>query len=141
MLTTKRARLSALVATAAMSFGGAGVAEAATKQSGLVNVSATDIQVTIGIAANVCQVSANVLSSASGNQIGECDAVSQPSANDGGDGGNTRQEGLVNISISDVQIPVGVAANVCQVSVNVLSLASGNQAGECDAASRPSARS
>src|SRR3954449_584992 len=35
----------------------------------------------------------------------------------------TRQEGLVNVAISDVivQVPIGVAANVCDVPVAVLS--------------------
>ena len=139
MLTKSRARFTALVAVGAMSLAGAGSAQAATNQSGLVNVSATDVQVPIGIAANVCQVSANVLASASGQQFGQCDAVSQPSA-DGGHGGSTNQRGLVNVSLSDIQIPVGVAANVCQVSVNVLAQASGQQAGSCDAVSQPSAQ-
>lgn len=138
MLTTTRARLTAIVATGALSLAGAGVAQAATNQSGLVNVSATDVQVPIGIAANVCQVSANVLASASGNQLGDCDAVSQPTA-DQHHGGSTNQRGLVNVSISDVQIPIGVAANVCQVSVDVLAFASGNQAGDCDAVSQVTA--
>src|SRR5262249_11014474 len=33
-----------------------------------------------------------------------------------------RQQGLVNVNVSDVtiQIPVGIAANVCDVNVNVL---------------------
>ena len=138
MLTTTRTRVAAIVATGAMCLGGAGMAQAQTNQSGLVNVSATQVQVPIGIAANVCQVSANVLASASGNQLGNCDAVSQPTA-DQNHGGSTNQRGLVNISISDVQIPIGVAANVCQVSVNVLALASGNQAGTCDAVSQVTA--
>lgn len=141
MLTTKRARFAAVAATAALSLGVAGPANAATNQQGLINVSASDVQVPIGIAANVCQVSANVLAAGSGTQgFNRCDAVSQPSAGSGGHGGSTNQKGLVNISISDVQIPIGVAANVCDVSVNLLSNLSGTQvANRCYAVSKPTA--
>ena len=134
MLTMTRGRIAAAVATAALSLGCAGAAQAQTQQEGLVNVSATDINVPIGVAANVCNVSANVIASASGNQVGDCDAVSDATATGGGHG-STKQEGLVNVNISDVDIPIGVAANVCNVSVNVITEATGNQAGRCDAVS------
>lgn len=140
MFSSIRSRaLVGVAASSVLAFGvAAGSASAATNQSGLVNVSASDVTVPIGIAANVCQVSANVLSSASGGQFGQCSAVSQPSSG-GGHGGSTNQTGLVNISLSGITVPVGVAANVCQVSVNVLSLASGGQAGRCSAVSQPAA--
>ena len=32
----------------------------------------------------------------------------------------TRQEGLVNVSLTDVNVPIGAAADVCGVSANVL---------------------
>ena len=40
------------------------------------------------------------------------------------------QRGLVNVAVVDntVQIPIGIAANVCGVSVNVLSVSTGGQA-------------
>jgi hypothetical protein len=40
-------------------------------------------------------------------------------------GAQVRQEGLVNVAITDttVQVPVGVAANICGVAVNVLATA------------------
>jgi len=101
-------------------------------------VKTEDVQIPIGVAANVCNVSVNVITSATGNQAGDCDAVSQPEANQGG-GGNTRQEGLVNVNVDDVQVPIGIAANVCNVSANVLAFASGNQVGDCDAATGPRA--
>ena len=52
------------------------------RQSGLVNVNAQDlvIQVPIGIAANVCNVGANVLASAVANGAAPCDAVADPAA-------------------------------------------------------------
>lgn len=118
-------------------------AGAQTRQEGLVNVNADDINVPIGVAANVCNVSANVLSQAIGSPsgVGDCDAVADPTATGGGGNGSTRQEGLVNISITDVDIPIGVAANVCNVSVSVLSSAIGSPsgAGRCDALADPNA--
>ena len=38
-------------------------------------------------------------------------------------GGSPRQQGLVNVNVSDVvvKVPVSVAANICDVAVNVLS--------------------
>jgi hypothetical protein len=137
MLTTTRMRLTAVAAACCMALVGATSADAAT-QRGLVNVNVDDVQVPVAVAANVCNVSINVITQATGNQIGECDAVSEPTANQNG-GGNTNQNGLVNISLTDVQIPIGVAANVCNVSANVIAAASGNQAGDCDAVARPGA--
>src|SRR4051794_41587556 len=63
MLTTTRTRLTALAVTGALSLGVAGSADAATQQDGLVNVNVENVtaQVPIGIAANVCDVNANVL--------------------------------------------------------------------------------
>ena len=137
MLTTTRMRLTAVAAACSMALVGATSAHAVS-QEGLVNVSVTDVQIPIGVAANVCNVSVNVITSATGNQAGDCDAVSQPDANQGG-GGNTRQEGLVNVNVDDVQVPIGIAANVCNVSANVLAFASGNQIGDCDAVTGPRA--
>ena len=138
-----RSKFACAVVTGVVSLGiAAGPASAAhTNQEGLVNVSVTDVNVPIGVAANVCNVSASVLSQAIGSPagVGECDAVAEPTAE--GDGpGHTRQRGLVNISVSDVDIPVGVAANVCNVSISVLSSAIGSPsgAGECDAIAEPS---
>jgi len=147
MLTTTRARITALVATAAMSLAGAGVAQAATEQNGLVNVSLTDttIQVPVAVAANVCDVQANVI--AANNLLGDfgdCESISRANAKDsGGGGGSTKQTGLVNVSLTDttIQVPIGIAANVCDVQANVL--AAGNvllDEGECDAISRVGAQ-
>ena len=129
MLTTTRMRLTAVAAACSMALVGATSAEAAN-QRGLVNVSATDIQIPIGVAANVCNVSVNLITSATGNLLGECDAVSQVEADQNG-GGNTNQQGLVNVNVDDVQVPIGIAANVCNVSANVIAFASGNAAGDC----------
>ena len=126
MLTTTRARLTALVATGAISLGGAGAAQAATQQDGLVNVNVENVtaQVPIGIAANVCDVNANVLAEQLRQGGASCDADATSIATNGpGHGGSTRQSGLVNVNAEDivVQLPVALAANVCDVNVGVLS--------------------
>ena len=121
-------------------------ASAATQQNGLVNVSLTDttIQVPVAVAANVCNVTANVIAANNFTPNGSpCTATSMPSATGGGGGGgNTSQQGLVNVSLTGttVQIPIGIAANVCNVTANVI--ASGNftpNGGVCTSVSRPSA--
>jgi hypothetical protein len=87
-------------------------------------------------------VQANVI--ASNNFLGNstCTSTSRPTATGGGGGGgSTNQQGLVNVALTGntIQVPVGVAANVCGVQANVI--ASGNFAGNalCDSASRPGA--
>jgi hypothetical protein len=107
-------------------------------QSGLVNVNLSDItvQAPLAVAANLCDVSVNVLSLALTAPEAECDATAQSIASgaEGGDGAN--QEGLVNVNVSDVtvQAPVALAANVCDVTVNALVLAQLELGeAECDA--------
>jgi hypothetical protein len=134
MFRATKARLAVATAAAAIAALPAATAEAQTRQEGLVNVSLTDVNVPIGIAANVCDVSANVLAANNfSGPFGDCTAIAPATATGGGNG-NTRQQGLVNVSVSDVNVPVGVAANVCNVAANVL--ASGNFSGpfgDCDA--------
>jgi hypothetical protein len=126
---------------AAVALGAPGVAMAAT-QNGLVNVNVENIAaavpisvaVPIGVAANVCDVSVLSLQDQTGDMTCTATnnstalsraialAVTEPS---GGGGGNTRQSGLVNVNLESialavpvsVAVPVGVAANVCGVSV------------------------
>jgi multisubunit Na+/H+ antiporter MnhB subunit len=126
--TTIARRVLATGAGAAMLSVGAFVApaDAATRQDGLVNVALTDttIQVPVAVAANICGVAVNVLAAGSLQGPVDCDAagVSQATRADHGGGDNTRQSGLINVSATDtvVQIPVGIAANVCGVAANVL---------------------
>jgi len=100
--------------------------DAATRQNGLVNVALTDttVQVPVAVAANVCGVAVGVLSAALVQGPVNCDATSDSSGTviDNGGNDNTRQDGLVNVSATDtvVQIPIGIAANVCGVAANVL---------------------
>lgn len=134
-----RRTVLAAVASSALALGVCAVpASAATNQSGLVNISASDINVPIGVAANVCQVQANVLAQNNFNDSGVCTAISQPTTTGGGNG-STNQRGLVNISLSDINVPVGVAANVCQVQANVLAAGNFNDPGVCTAIATPTA--
>jgi hypothetical protein len=130
----------ALVATAAY----AAPASAQPQQEGLVNLAVTDVnvQVPIGVAANICDVNANVLAIQErlGGATCEADATSFAS-NGPGDGGNTpgqggaQQDGLINVFISDinVQVPIAIAANVCDVNVNLLAEQLRAGGANCDA--------
>jgi hypothetical protein len=92
-------------------------------QSGLVNVAIVDntVQIPIGVAANVCGVAANVLSQNIANGDTTCKAVAGATATraggHGGGGGN--QQGLINLFVADntVQVPIGIAANICGVAL------------------------
>jgi len=113
--------------SAFLGFGANGDAQAAPRQEGLVNVALVDttVQVPIAIAANICDVDVNVLADQIDAGDLTCDteagsaAVTAP---DSGDGGRANQEGLVNLYSDDltIQLPIAVAANVCDISVNVL---------------------
>lgn len=100
-----------------------------TRQDGLVNVFADDttVQIPIAIAANVCGVAVNVLATAA--NLGDIDCTAEGVAlaedSDNGGGGPVRQNGLINVTLTDttVQVPVAVAANICGVAVNVLAQA------------------
>ena len=138
-------RVGAALAAGATCLGIAAAPAPAAQQSGLVNVdlSGNTIQVPIGVAANVCDVTVAALSTNTFGGDSVCTAVSRPSARSGGGGGDGGgvQRGLVNVSVTDntVQVPIGVAANVCDVTVAVLS--TGTFAGNdvCTAVSRPTA--
>ena len=139
MRNPTRTRIAAVFATGALSLAGAGTASAATQQDGLVNVNVSDVtvQVPIAIAANVCDTTINALSEQLALGDTDCDAVSQSdaSAPGGGGGGDTKQQGLVNVNLDDiiVQVPVSVAANICDTSVNLLARQIEDNAVNCDA--------
>jgi hypothetical protein len=101
-------------------------AMAQTNQSGLVNVNVADnvVQVPVAIAANICGVTVAVLATDLTDGTATCDALAGSGATvtPREPGGPTRQDGLINVNLSDntVQIPVAAAANVCDVDVVVL---------------------
>jgi hypothetical protein len=138
-----------LVAVAAASMLALGVtaapASAQTTQEGLVNVSLTDtnVQVPVAVAAAVCGVQANVIATNNFGGNALCDATSRSTANNGGGGGgNTKQSGLVNVSLTDtnVQIPIGIAADVCGVQANVIAAGDFGGNAVCNSIARPSAQ-
>jgi hypothetical protein len=137
MLSVIRRTSVAVATTGALALGVAAVpASAATGQSGLVNVAITGntVQVPVGIAANICNVQANVIASNNfgGNSL--CTSASRATATGGGgSGGNTGQNGLVNVAITGntVQVPIAVAANICNVQANVIATGNFGGNGSC----------
>jgi len=111
---------------------------AAANQQGLVNVAVVNntVQIPIGIAANVCGVTVDALASGILTGPTACDAVAgatataAPKQNSSGN-----QRGLVNLFVADntIQVPVGIAANICGVTANVLASLTGTGGASCDA--------
>jgi hypothetical protein len=123
-----RIRMAALAAltVCAVSLGAAGTASAQTTQDGLVNVNLQDLTVLlpVAVAANLCDVNAGVLAQQERQGGATCTATAESiaTAGNGGAGGNTDQDGLVNVNISgvDVLVPVALAANICDLNIGVL---------------------
>jgi ribosomal protein S7 len=114
----------------------------AQTQEGLVNINVGEntVQVPIGIAAQVCpDVAANVLAQAVNTQTAVCTIDQQTAAEHNirgqqGGGAGAQQEGLVNVNVegNTVQVPIGVAAQVCpDVAANVLAQAVNTQTAVC----------
>jgi hypothetical protein len=114
--------LAALIASIALAVPASGQ----TSQRGLVNVNLEDIDIAIpvAVAANVCDVSVNALADqiGTGNTACTTDAESGAVFGPGGSNGGAQQRGLVNVNVADVVVlvPVSVAANICDLDVNVL---------------------
>ena len=147
-MNAKKLAFGGITAAAALSLGTlAGPVSAQPTQEGLVNVNVTDVavQVPVSVAANVCDVTVAALVSElnEGPTTCESDAVSggEVSFVDG-NGGPARQSGLVNLNIDDlaVQVPVSVAANVCDVTVGVLVDQLNEGPAECEADALSNAR-
>lgn len=128
----------AAFATAAMALVGSSAATAAN-QNGLVNVDVSNntVQVPIAVAANVCDVAINILASATLTSPADCTAVSGATAYSAGNnhGGSTNQQGLVNLAITNntIQVPIGIAANICDVAANVLASGTATGPAHCSA--------
>jgi hypothetical protein len=127
LLSSTRSRLAAVLATAVLSVGLATPAAAQPTQSGLVNVvvSNNTVQVPIAVAANVCGLQVGILAQQLRQGPVDCQATANAVAtrsNGGGGGGGGAQQGLVNLAITDntIQVPVGIAANICGVQAAVL---------------------
>jgi hypothetical protein len=126
MLRSSMSRLIAASAIAALAVGIFAVpAGAQNTQSGLVNVAIEDVivQVPISVAANVCDVNVAVLADVNDDAAAcEATAASTATAGPNSNGPPTQQEGLINVLLDDVlvQVPIAVAANICDVNVAVL---------------------
>ncbi len=141
-----RTTVAALLTAISLLFGTTGhaLAQNNNEQNGLVNVNIQDLDLQIpvavalpiGLAANVCGVSAASLARGDNNCTAENNSTALSRAvaermvgTDGGNGngGNNqnRQSGLINVNVQDldlqvpvaVALPIGVAANVCGVSI------------------------
>ena len=124
MLEKSRLLAAAIGAIAVFAIGAAPAS--AQGQQGLVNVAVEDVtvQVPASVAANVCDVNVGVLAEMVDQGSG-CVATADSAASRGQSSPNgppTRQDGLVNVLLDDVvvQVPVAVAANICDVNVAVL---------------------
>jgi hypothetical protein len=127
----------ALAASAALFIGFATApAQAQPRQEGLVNVNVSDttIQVPVAAAVNICDLNVAALAEVI-DEAGACDAVANADAEDRRRGpSHVHQDGLVNVNVSGntIQVPVAVAANICDVNVAVLAQLV-DDAGTCDA--------
>lgn len=117
----------------------------AQDQEGLVNVSVDDntVQVPVSVAANVCDIAVDVLSADFvGTEETACTidqetaaANDLPGYEDKPGNGSGKQKGLVNVGVegNTVQVPIGVAANVCGADVSALARdTTGSEENVCD---------
>ena len=123
----KKALCSSFLALAVSLFAVAGPSEAATRQRGLVNLNIEDVtvQIPVAVALNICDVNVAVLVGTIVDGPAQCTAEGGSIAivEDDDDGnGNTTQDGLINVNLQDieVQVPIAIAANVCDINVAVL---------------------
>jgi hypothetical protein len=138
-------RTRTLIATGALALAGTGLIGMAAPasaqpvtQEGLVNVNVTDVavQVPVGVAANICDVNVAVLVDTFLDSPTDCNADTEQQAFvESGPGGPVNQEGLVNVNLTDVsvQVPIGIAANICGVNAGVLVGALIDSPDACDA--------
>lgn len=117
-----------LIAAVCMAVAATVTPATAANQNGLVNINLEDnvVQVPVAIAANVCNVDVAVLVGLladTGRTTCNADAFSGATVTGRqGGGGNTRQNGLINVNLENntIQIPIAAAANICDVTVAVL---------------------
>ncbi len=128
MYKSIKSRLTAVASVVALSMAFAAPAQAQNEAGdSLVNVqiAGLNVLVPVGVAANLCDVNANILAAQAREGGAECTATSTSTASPGqggGGGGNQAGGSLVNVQIADttVAIPIAVAANICDVNVNLL---------------------
>jgi hypothetical protein len=113
-----------------------------TRQNGLINVNVEDLvlQLPIAAAANVCDVDVVVLATEillndATTCTADAGAEGITDAPTGGGGPPTTQEGLVNVNLEDntILVPIAIAANICDVTVAVLTSDLQDGSATCDA--------
>ena len=164
---TRQAVLSVLAAAALGVALTPGPALAANNhQSGLVNVNLQELNlqvpvsvaVPVGVAANVCDINAAVLAQQALTGPASCTATSTSQAlstaiatamTSGGGNQNNNQSGLVNVNVQgllvqapiSVALPIGIAANVCDINAAVLASQNGTGGAVCTATTTSEAMS
>jgi hypothetical protein len=111
----------------------------------LVNVQIGDVTLLlpVSVAANVCDLDVNVLAqqldAADTSCTATAESIASPGNGTGTGSGHTAGDSLVNVQVGDITVllPIAVAANVCDVAVNVLArqLQTGGATCEADATS------
>lgn len=131
----------AALAASAAGIGLAAVPAAAQpEQNGLVNVYVEDVtvQVPVSVALNLCDVNISVLVDTFEDDAAPCHSDGGSIAlTETGDRGSApvRQGGLVNVALTDVtaQIPIALAATLCNIDVAVLVGGFEDAAAACEA--------
>jgi hypothetical protein len=114
-------------------------------QRGLVNVYVDDVtvQVPVSVALNLCDVNVAVLVDTFEDDAAECNAEGGSIAvvPTGEADAPVIQNGLVNVARTDVtaQIPIGIAANLCDINVALLVSDFEDAAAECQATAESNA--
>lgn len=119
-------------------------APAAAQQTGLVNVDVSNntVQVPVSVAANVCGLQVGVLSQLLAQGPVSCQSgATSVSQSTGGTGLGANQQGLVNLAITNntIQVPVGIAANICDVQAAILAQGLAQGPVSCSAAGNSTA--
>lgn len=144
LVPMRKSRFAAVLTAGTLAFGAAS-APASAQQSGLVNVDVSNntVQVPIAVAANVCGVQVGVLAQQLRQGPVDCEATADVDAvaSRPGGGGGVSQQGLVNLAITDntIQVPVGIAANICGVQAALLAQGLEQGAATCRAEGSSSA--
>ncbi len=136
MLRSKKSRILTVLAAAALSIGLA-VPAAATQppphNDGLVEINLLNdntIQVPVALAANICNVDVNLLAAdladdGAATCTADADSTAEAVDNRNPGQGHHGHGRLVEINLlngNTIQVPIALAANICDVDVNVLAV-------------------
>lgn len=154
-----RLALVGAIASGAMIIAALPASAQSNNQSGLVNVSVSNvllqipvsIAVPVSVAANVCDTNVNVLSTQMQSGPVTCTATSTSQALDtavansvmagSSSNGSNNQQGLVNVDLTKIKaqipvsvaVPIGIAANLCDTNANILAQQAQSGGAQCSA--------